>query len=67
MEATGRILVGGSRASAETLTRARAMGVAGIVLGGVLDKELRDFEATQQRRREIGDQLDSQGLSIQSR
>jgi hypothetical protein len=35
--ATGRIVVGGSRASAETLTRARAMGVAGIVLGGVLD------------------------------
>ena len=52
--ATGHIIVGGSRASAETLTRARAMGVAGIVLGGVLDKELRDFEATQLRRREIG-------------
>lgn len=52
--ATGRIIVGGSRASAETLTRARAMGVAGIVLGGVLDKELRDFETIQRRRREIG-------------
>lgn len=52
--ATGRIVVGGSRASAETLTRARAMGVAGIVLGGVRDKELRDFEATQLRRREVG-------------
>ena len=52
--ATGRILVGGSRASAETLTRARAMGVAGIVLGGILDKELRDFEATQSRRRQVG-------------
>ena len=51
---TGRIVVGGSRASAETLTRARAMGVSGIVLGGLLDKELRDFEATQARRREIG-------------
>jgi hypothetical protein len=51
---TGRILVGGSRASAETLTRARAMGVAGIVLGGILDKELRDFEATQARRRATG-------------
>lgn len=50
----GRIVVGGSRASAETLTRARAMGVAGIVLGGVLDKELRDFEAIQRRRRELG-------------
>ena len=52
--ATGRIIVGGSRASAEALTRARAMGVVGIVLGGLLDKELRDFEATQARRREIG-------------
>jgi hypothetical protein len=54
ISATGRIIVGGSRASAETLTRARAMGVAGIVLGGVLDKELRDFEAIQRRRREVG-------------
>ncbi|HJP72132.1 MAG TPA: hypothetical protein VJ975_10470 [Candidatus Limnocylindria bacterium] len=54
VSATGRILVGGSRASAEALTRARAMGVAGIVVGGVLDKELRDFEATQRRRREVG-------------
>ena len=52
--ATGRIVVGGSRASAETLTRARAIGVAGIVLGGALDKELRDFDATQVRRREAG-------------
>jgi hypothetical protein len=52
--AAGRILVGGSRASAETLTRARAMGVAGVVLGGALDKELRDFEATLRRRREVG-------------
>lgn len=52
--AAGRIIVGGSRASAETLTRARAMGAAGIVLGGVLDKELRDFDATQARRRSSG-------------
>jgi hypothetical protein len=54
VNATGRILVGGSRASAEALTRARAIGAAGIVLGGVLDKELRDFEAAQARRREVG-------------
>ena len=52
--AADRIVVGGSRASAEALTRARAMGVAGMVLGGVLDKELRDFEATQARRRRTG-------------
>ncbi len=50
----GRIILGGARASAETLTRARAMGAAGIVLGGVLDKELRDFEATQARRQRSG-------------
>ncbi|HEX2193428.1 MAG TPA: hypothetical protein VHK63_00450 [Candidatus Limnocylindria bacterium] len=62
--ATGRIVVGGSRASAETLTRARAMGVAGIVLGGVLDKELRDFEAIQQRRREIGGLTGSFGVLL---
>jgi hypothetical protein len=62
--ATGRILVGGSRASAETLTRARAMGVAGIVLGGVLDKELRDFEAIQRRRREIGGMTGSFGVLL---
>lgn len=57
-DAAGRVLVGGSRASAEALTRARAMGVAGVVLGGVLDKDLRDFEATQQRRREVGGAAD---------
>lgn len=54
VNASGRILVGGSRASAETLTRARAIGAAGIVLGGILDKELRDFEAALERRREVG-------------
>ena len=62
--ATGKILIGGSRASAETLTRARAMGVAGIVLGGVLDKELRDFEAIQRRRREAGGMTGSFGILL---
>jgi hypothetical protein len=62
--ATGKILVGGSRASAETLTRARAMGVAGIGLGGVLDTELRDFEAIQRRRREVGGLAGSFGVLL---
>jgi hypothetical protein len=57
--AAGRIVVGGSRASAEALTRARAMGVVGIVLGGALDKELRDFEVTQARRRDLGGEAGS--------
>jgi hypothetical protein len=64
VSATGKIVVGGSRASAETLTRARAMGVSGIVLGGVLDKELRDFEAIQRRRREIGGLTGSFGVLL---
>jgi hypothetical protein len=54
ISAAGRILVGGSRASGEALTRAKAIGASGIVLGGVLDKELRDFEAAQARRRDVG-------------
>lgn len=62
--ARGRILVGGSRASAETLTRARAMGVAGIVLGGMLDKDLRDFEAARARRRELAASSGSFALMI---
>lgn len=62
--AAGRILIGGSRASAEALTRARAMGVAGIVLGGVLDKDLRDFEATRARRRELRTSNSGFGLVI---
>jgi hypothetical protein len=64
VSATGKILVGGSRASAETMTRARAMGVAGIVLGGVLDKELRDFEAIQRRRRDVGGLSGSFGVLL---
>ena len=62
--ASGRIVVGGSRASAETLIRARAMGVAGIVLGGLLDKELRDFEALQKRRSEVGSAEGSFGVLL---
>lgn len=62
--ATGKILVGGSRASAETLTRARAMGVAGIVLGGVLDKELRDFDTIQRRRSEAGGMTGAFGILL---
>ena len=40
------------------------MGVAGIVLGGVLDKELRDFEAIQRRRREVGGLTGSFGVLL---
>jgi len=47
----GTILVVGSRVDAETLTRARAMGVGGIVVAGLSSKERRDFLASEARQR----------------
>lgn len=47
----GTILVVGSRIDAETLTRARAMGVRGIIVGGLASKERRDFTASERRQR----------------
>ena len=47
----GTVLVVGSRVDAETLTRARAMGVRGIVVAGLSSKERRDFLASEARQR----------------
>jgi hypothetical protein len=47
----GKVLVVGSRIDAETLTRARAMGVRGIIVGGLASKERRDFLASEGRQR----------------
>jgi hypothetical protein len=47
----GNILVVGSRIDAETLIRARAMGVRGIIVGGLASKERRDFVASEARQR----------------
>jgi len=47
----GNILVVGSRIDAETLTRARAMGVRGIIVAGLASKERRDFLASEDRQR----------------
>ena len=47
----GTILVVGSRVDAETLTRARAMGIGGIVVAGLSSKERRDFIASEARQR----------------
>ena len=47
----GTILVVGSRVDAETLTRARAMGVCGIIVAGLASKERRDFLASEARQR----------------
>jgi hypothetical protein len=47
----GTILVIGSRVDAEALTRARAMGVRGVVVSGLSGKERRDFLASEARQR----------------
>ena len=47
----GSILVVGGRVDAETLTRARAMGIRGIVVGSLTAKDLRDFAASEARQR----------------
>jgi hypothetical protein len=47
----GTILVIGSRVDAEALTRARAMGVRGVVVSGLAGKERRDFMASESRQR----------------
>jgi hypothetical protein len=47
----GSILVVGSRIEAETLTRARAMGLRGVIVAGLAGKERRDFMASESRQR----------------
>jgi hypothetical protein len=47
----GTILVVGSRVDAETLTRARAMGVCGVIVAGLSSKERRDYIASEARQR----------------
>jgi hypothetical protein len=40
-EMKGKIVVGGAFLSAETMARAKALGIAGLVVGGIHDKDLR--------------------------
>ncbi len=47
----GTILVVGARIDAEMLTRARAMGVRGVVVAGLSGKDVRDFAASERRQR----------------
>jgi hypothetical protein len=49
--AAGSILVAGARIDAETLTRARAVGVRGIVVAALGIKERHDFLASEKRGR----------------
>ncbi len=47
----GAVLVVGSRVDAETLIRARAMGVRGVIVAGLGTKDQRDFRASEARLR----------------
>lgn len=49
--AAGAILVAGARLDIEALTRARAIGVAGVVCGGIVGRELRQIEISEMRQR----------------
>jgi hypothetical protein len=51
INAAGAILVVGSRVDAEILTRARAMGVRGVIVSALSSKERRDFLASEARQR----------------
>ena len=47
----GAVLVAGARVDLEALTRARAMGVRGIITGGLIGKDLQGFVASEARQR----------------
>lgn len=51
ISAAGSILVAGARLDIEALTRARAIGVAGIICGGVVGRELQQLEESDTRQR----------------
>jgi hypothetical protein len=53
----GAIIVLGPRADAEQLIRARAMGVRGVVVASISQKDLRDFEASERRQRSSAHRL----------
>jgi hypothetical protein len=51
ISAAGAVLVAGARLDIEALTRARAIGVAGILCGGAVGRELRQLEESDERQR----------------
>ena len=51
ISAAGSILVAGARLDIEALTRARAIGVAGIICGGVVGRELQQLDESDVRQR----------------
>jgi len=60
----GAILVVGARIDAEALTRARAMGIRGIVVATLPGKDLRDYLASEARQRAAHHRLQSFGVLV---
>jgi hypothetical protein len=46
----GSIVVAGARVDVETLTRARALGIHGVITGGIAGHDLRAFEQSEARQ-----------------
>ncbi len=51
VSAAGAIVVAGARLDIEAITRARALGVRGIICGGLMSRELRQLDASEARQR----------------
>jgi hypothetical protein len=51
VSAAGAILVVGARLDIEAISRARAIGVAGVISGGIVGRELRQLEEAEVRQR----------------
>jgi hypothetical protein len=62
--AAGSIVVAGARIDAEALTRARAVGIRGIVVAALGIKEQRDFLASERRGRAAVHGLPSFGILV---
>jgi hypothetical protein len=60
----GAVLVVGARIDAEALTRARAMGVRGIVVASLAGKDLRDVLASERRQRAALHQAPPFGICV---
>jgi hypothetical protein len=60
----GSIIVAGARMDAEALTRARAVGIRGVVVAALGIKEQRDFQASERRGRAAVHGLPSFGVLV---
>ena len=60
----GAVIVAGARIDIEALTRARALGVRGVICGGIVGKDLRQLEASEARQRASLHPMAGFGLAV---